>query len=158
MNTDDMTKRPVVFAVASGGGHWVQLLRIAPGFDGCDVVYVSTIAGHAELVGDARFIEVPEANRWERWRAVRCALAMSWALMRIRPDIVVSTGALPGLFAVAFGKLVLRRPTIWIDSIANADELSMSGAQAGRFADLWLTQWEHLARPDGPTFVGSVLG
>ena len=158
MNTDDIRTRPRVFAIASGGGHWVQLLRIAPALGDCDVIYASTISDHAELVGDARFIEVPEASRWERWRAARCALEVSWALVRTRPDVIISTGALPGFFAVAFGKLVLRRRTIWIDSIANADELSMSGARAGRFADLWLTQWEHLARPDGPSFVGSVLG
>ena len=33
----------------------------------------------------------------------------------------------------------------------------LSGQLAGRFADLWLTQWRHLARPGGPNYIGSVL-
>ena len=158
MHTDGQRRPPLVVAIASGGGHWTQLLRLRPAFDGCRVVYVSTISDHAELVPGSRYLTVPEASRWERRRAARCAIAVAWMLIRVRPDVIVSTGALPGFFAVAFGKIVLRRRTIWVDSIANADELSMSGSKAGRFADLWLTQWEHLARPDGPHFAGSVLG
>ena len=42
-------------------------------------------------------------------------------------------------------------------TIANIDELSLSGQQAGPHAALWLTQWKHLARPDGPHYGGSVL-
>ena len=143
-------------AVASGGGHWTQLLRLRPAFADCRVVYVSTIAAHAATVADAKFFTVADANRWERWKSARCAARILWLLIRIRPDAIVSTGALPGYFAVVFGKL-LRRRTVWIDSIANADELSMSGRKVGRFADVWLTQWEHLAGDDGPAYAGNVL-
>jgi len=45
----------------------------------------------------------------------------------------------------------------WIDSIANAEELSMSGRLAGRYAKLWLTQWPHLAQAQGPYYAGAVL-
>ena len=30
-----------VLVVASGGGHWIQLRRLQPAFDGLDVAYVS---------------------------------------------------------------------------------------------------------------------
>ena len=33
----------------------------------------------------------------------------------------------------------------------------MSGRMAGKYADLWLTQWEHLAKDERPAFFGSVL-
>jgi hypothetical protein len=69
---------------------------------------------------------------------------------------VISTGAAPGLFGVAIGSLLGAR-TIWVDSIANGEELSLSGHRARRFADLWLTQWPHLASKDGPFYRGSVL-
>lgn len=52
-----------------------------------------------------------------------------------RPDIVISTGAAPGFFALLFGKLLGAR-TIWIDSIANAEQLSVSGQKVKLFADL----------------------
>lgn len=155
----NMTKRRVkVLAVASGGGHWAQLLRLRPAFEGADVLYVSTIPGHAQLVAGDRYTTVPDASRWEPTHAARCAAAVLWLLVRERPDVIVSVGALPGFFAVLLGKTVLRCRTLWIDSIANAEELSMSGQKAGRFADLWLTQWEHLSNDDdGPEYAGSVL-
>jgi hypothetical protein len=134
------------------------LLRLAPAFEGCDVVYVTTIAGHVERIGGARFYTVPEANRWNRLAAVRCAVRVAWVLLSVRPQVIVSTGALPGFFALVVGKAILRRRTIWIDSIANADALSMSGERVGRFADVWLTQWMHLAQEGGPDFAGTVLG
>ena len=59
-------------------------------------------------------------------------------------------------FGVFFGRLLGAR-TIWVDSIANADELSLSGRKAGRFAHLWLTQWPELARAQGPHYQGAVL-
>jgi Oligosaccharide biosynthesis protein Alg14 like len=55
-----------------------------------------------------------------------------------------------------FGRFLGAR-TIWVDSIANIDVLSMSGQKAGRYADLWLTQWPELASPNGPEYRGSVL-
>jgi hypothetical protein len=69
---------------------------------------------------------------------------------------VISTGALPGYFALRLAKLFGAR-TVWIDSIANAEELSMSGQKVRPYADLWLTQWAHLASAGGPEFRGSVL-
>jgi exopolysaccharide biosynthesis glucuronosyltransferase PssD len=146
-----------VLAVASGGGHWTQLLRLRGALDGCEVVYVSTIPGHASQVDDSRYLTVPHASRWERRRAAVCAVRVAWIVLRIRPDVVISTGALPGFFAVAAGKVLLGRRTIWVDSIANAEEMSLSGRLARRFADVWLTQWEHLAGDGGPAFAGSVI-
>ena len=145
-----------VLAIASGGGHWVQLRRLRPAFDGFDTVWATVDAEHRHELGDAPFQLVPDATRWSGIGLVRCALRVLWLVIRIRPDVVVTTGAAPGFFAVAFGKLFGAR-TAWIDSIANADELSGSGARIGRFADLWLTQWPHLAREQGPRYEGAVL-
>ena len=66
------------------------------------------------------------------------------------------TGAAAGFLMCFWGK-IFGAKVIWIDSIANVDELSMAGQMAGKFADLWLTQWPHLARADGPEYAGAVL-
>jgi hypothetical protein len=47
--------------------------------------------------------------------------------------------------------------TIWVDSVANAEEMSMSGKLARRFAHLWLSQWEHVAGAEGAEYAGAVL-
>lgn len=88
------------------------------------------------------------------------AFATARSLARIiwseRPDIIISTGAAPGYLALRLGRIMGAR-TIWLDSIANVEHLSMSGFRIGRSADLWLTQWPHLARPEGPHYEGAVL-
>ena len=99
---------------------------------------------------------MPDASRWTKARLFLSAAKIGWIVLRSRPDVVVSTGAAPGFFGLVFGKLIRAR-TIWVDSLANAETLSLSGAKVGRFADMWLTQWPHLERPEGPRYLGSVL-
>jgi UDP-N-acetylglucosamine:LPS N-acetylglucosamine transferase len=84
------------------------------------------------------------------------AMRVAVILLVERPDVIVSTGAAPGYFALRLGKFLGLR-TIWVDSIANVERLSLSGQRVGRFADLWLTQWPHLAAAGGPSYHGSVL-
>ena len=77
--------------------------------------------------------------------------------MRERLDLVITTGAAPSVLALGMARTFLRARTIWIDSIANAECMSSSGLQARWAAKVWLTQWEHLAKPEGPQYWGSVL-
>lgn len=143
----------------------MQLCRLMPAWDGCDMTFVTTGMEFRKKLTDQmaergqpnpRFFVVQEANRWEKLRLFRSLLQAASIVIRIRPDVVVTTGAAPGYFMIRLGKLLGAR-TIWIDSIANAQELSMSGQMAGRHVDLWLTQWPHLARPNGPHYTGAVL-
>ena len=157
MSATNQTKPPKVLAISSGGGHWVQLLRLRPAFDGCDVTYATVRAGYrGDLEEGADFRLIPDGNRWEKLKLLYSAMMIFLLVLRLRPDVVVTTGAAPGYFGLRFGKLFGARGA-WVDSVANAEELSMSGAKAGAFADLWLTQWRHLARENGPTWMGSVL-
>jgi hypothetical protein len=143
--------------VSSSGGHWIQLRRLRPAFDGWSLHYACTNDGYRSTIDRGeRFFALPEASRWNKALLVYQAWMVLWTMVRTRPEVVVSTGASPGFFAMFFGRL-LRRKTIWVDSIANVDELSLSGQQARRFADLWITQWEHLARPEGPKYFGAVV-
>lgn len=143
-------------AISSGGGHWVQLLRLRPAFEGSDVVFATVQEGYRADVGDAEFRVIRNANLWGKSDLILSALGIIWLLIQIRPDVVITTGAAPGYFAVRFGKWLGAR-VVWLDSVANAQELSMSGHKAGPFVDLWLTQWQHLARESGPFCRGSVL-
>jgi UDP-N-acetylglucosamine:LPS N-acetylglucosamine transferase len=99
---------------------------------------------------------VPDATRSNKLSILLSALAILLLLVRVRPNLVISTGSLPGFLVVRLGHLFGVR-TVWVDSIANVEVLSVSGQRIGPHADLWLTQWEHLARPGGPGFRGAVL-
>ena len=144
-------------AISSGGGHWVQLLRLQPALAGCDVTFATVDPSYrADLRPGTRFRTVPDASMWSKPRLALCALCVLWLLLRERPDVVLSTGAAPGYFAVRIAGLFGRR-TIWVDSVANAEQLSLSGREAGKHVDHWLTQWPHLSTAHGPFYHGSVL-
>ena len=148
--------RKRILAVASGGGHWVQLLRLRPALAGDDVVWVTVDRAYRTDVGAADFHVVNDATRWNPLGLLRLFLRLAWIMVRRRPHVVITTGAAPGYFAMVLGRLLGAR-TVWIDSLANADRLSLSGQRASRWADLWLTQWPHLVSEKGPRFEGAVL-
>lgn len=145
-----------VLAVASGGGHWVQLRRLRPALDRHRVVYVTTNAEYAHDVAPLPLHTVNDAARDSKIKLIAMAFRMALIMLRVRPHVVVSTGAAPGYVALRLGRMIGAR-TIWIDSIANADEVSLAGRLAQPYADLWLTQWPHLAAAGGAQYQGSVL-
>jgi hypothetical protein len=147
---------PKLLAVSSGGGHWVQLLRIKDAFEGCEVIFVTVHESYRAQVPGHRFYVVNDANRWTKTRLLMTAWRLAGIIWNERPDVVISTGAAPGYLALRLGRIMGAR-TVWLDSIANVERLSMSGVRIGHSADLWLTQWPHLARPHGPHYAGSVL-
>ncbi len=160
-----MTRPTKVLAIASAGGHFVQLCRLMPAWEGCDLRVASSdralereAAEAAQAAGlpAPRFHQVTEANRWQPVRLFRTVFNVTRLMVTFRPDVVVTTGAAPGYLALRMGRLIGAR-TIWIDSIANAEQLSLSGRKAGPHADLWLTQWSHLETESGPKYKGSVL-
>ncbi len=151
------SNRPIrVLAVSSGGGHWTELLRLTPAFAGCWMTYVTVEPSYRSEVAGSRFRTVCDATRWNKLKLGIMLMQLAWIVLTERPDVVISTGAAPGYFAIRLGKLIRAR-TIWVDSIANIDALSSSGEWIGEYADLWLTQWEHLAKPGGPEYRGGVL-
>jgi hypothetical protein len=152
----DRARPAKVLAIASGGGHWVQLLRLRPLLDDYAVEYVSVDRSYANDVAGRRLHRVRDASRWNKLGLLVQALQVLWIVLRVRPGVVLSTGAAPGFFGLLFGKLLGAR-TVWIDSLANVEEVSLSGRQVRRYADLWLTQWPDLARPDGPRYLGALL-
>lgn len=145
-----------ILLVASHGGHWVQLNRIASAFEGMPLEFASTNAGLATQVQPHRFYAIPDANLSEKIKLLRLLYAVLRVMIKSRPDFVISTGAAPGFFALLVGKM-FRAKTIWVDSCANAEVLSVSGQKAKWVADVWLTQWPHLASEDGAQYWGAVI-
>jgi UDP-N-acetylglucosamine:LPS N-acetylglucosamine transferase len=147
---------PRLLAIASGGGHWVQLRRLLPAFDGFDVAFVSTFDHYATQVAGHRYYVVPNASRFElkgflpgAWRALKI-------LWRERPDAIVSTGSAPMLIFLMLGRAMGAR-TLWVDSLANPERMSSSGKLARRIAHQTVSQWPEVAAAEGVRYWGSVL-
>lgn len=144
-----------ILAVASSGGHWQQLMRLAPALAQHEVTFATTRQSELNdqaLPGDI----LPEASRSNPLGFLRLAWSAAKIVTRQRPELVITTGAAPGLVVLCAARLVGAQ-TIWIDSVANVERVSMSGNIAGLLADRWLTQWAHLARREGPEYLGAVL-
>ncbi len=121
-----------------------------------DVRYATTDREVARQHGIVDVKTLSDCNQNTPLRALRCAVEALVLVRQQRPEVIVSTGSAPGFFAILAGRLCGAR-TLWIDSVANAEELSMSGRFSRHVAHQCWTQWEHLAKPGGPTYHGSVL-
>lgn len=152
-------KKNTMIAVSSFGGHWVQLLKLKPSFSDYKVIYVSTEAnGPSELGKADKYHSISDVSADTGAFALIKALVISIKLiLLIRPAVVVSTGALPGLIILILAKLILNSKTVWIDSIANSEKLSVSGRMAKYFSNIYLTQWPHLADGEKLKYIGRVL-
>ena len=167
------TTRKKVLAVSNSGGHWVQLMRLRPAWDHSDVTYLTTEAEYLDFIlsdANERGLRIPQfystvpASAWNKFNLIRQLLKVIWVLSLTRPDVIISTGASVGYFAFKVGKLFGAK-TIWVDSIANVEELSLSGKKVQNSSDVWLTQWPHLSsiQAEGnskikkPDFWGAVL-
>jgi UDP-N-acetylglucosamine:LPS N-acetylglucosamine transferase len=144
-----------VIAIASAGGHWVELLRLLPAFDGMELIFVSTISSLSSTISGHKFYCVRDASRWNKFRLAMSFFDVFKIILNEKPKVVVSTGAAPGLMGLVAGK-ILGCKTIWIDSVANADKLSLSGKIALQFADKIYTQWPDLAN-ERIVYAGNIL-
>jgi UDP-N-acetylglucosamine:LPS N-acetylglucosamine transferase len=150
------TRTRKIMAIASGGGHWQQLMRLTEGLPPERMVFVTTNPAYAEQVPESELCVVTDANRDRPLAMLRLTWEMLRCVTRTRPEVVISTGAAPGLLGIVLARALGAR-TLWVDSIANAEEVSLSGRLARRVAQKTLTQWEHLAGPHGPEYQGRVL-
>ena len=145
-----------VLAIASGGGHWHELMQLRPAFEDCNPHFIGIDANWKSSVEPHPFNVVPDAHFDEPIRMIRTFFILLWLFCKIRPHAVVTTGAAPGGLAMLIGRMFWAR-TLWIDSVANCNVLSRSGRLAMRIAHETLTQHQHLERSKGPFYKGSIL-
>lgn len=155
--TTQKTRQLRILAIASGGGHWVQLMRLRASFSGHSVSYSTVDASNRADVASHPFYQIPDANRTQKFRLLLLLVRLTWIVLRVRPNAIVTTGAAPGYLAIRIGKMIGAR-TLFLDSMANAEKISLSAHLAERHADLLLTQWPHLSKRDGAQYRGSVVG
>lgn len=100
-------------AVASIGGHWVQLLRIArPMEKRFDMVYVSTHRKCATMVEGQKFYQTEDFSRSDAWKMIPSFFRMIKLVWQEKPKAIITTGAAPGLMGLLVGWM-MRKKTIW---------------------------------------------
>lgn len=144
-----------LLAVSSGGGHWDEMMLVRASLADYEVIYASTIPHIGAPLGISSVV-LTDFNRNHPMRVAKAFFGAFTLIRKTRPAVIFSTGAAPGVIVLMAGKLLKVR-TVWLDSIANAETLSLSGRLAALFVDLHLTQWEHLADGKRSKYLGRVL-
>ena len=158
-----MRDKPKICLVASGGGHLRQALDIAPAWGLGEVTVISensilarsmrgktachfvtpVILGQARSMGLHQFAVDALRNLFESLAIVR----------RVRPDVLITTGAGSVFFAALFARLAGAR-VIVIESLSRSQRLSKSARAVGLFAHARVLQNEALRHlwPEAPVF------
>lgn len=146
--------RKKTLLVCSGGGHLVQLSLLSEAFAQHDVVWA--VADGSQPPERIYKYCLVDANKETPAKLIKLAFQVLRVVRCEKPQLIVSTGAAPGLFAILFGRM-LGAQTLWLDSIANSAQVSLSGRLAKHLANVTLTQWPHLADNKKMDYWGQVL-
>lgn len=145
-----------ILLVASPGGHFVQLSLIAEKMAGNQRVVVGTYDKAPSFMHCEKYYKIADFSRTDAYKASFVSLSAIKILLSEKPDLVVTTGAAPGLIFAFLAKL-LGKKAVWIDSIANSKQLSLSGKLARKFGIKVLSQWKPVAEQNGLEYQGRVI-
>ena len=138
-------KKQKILAIASPGGHWIQLNKICNPLESqFEIVYITPGAQYSSVEGERKVINISDASATSKPMLIPLAFQLLWIFIKERPTAIISTGAAPGAIAFLLAKF-LPIKTIWVDSIANVSQLSRSARMVQKHTDLVMTQWEPLS-------------
>jgi UDP-N-acetylglucosamine:LPS N-acetylglucosamine transferase len=152
------TDRPHVLLVGSAGGHLAQLVRLEPWWRDMTRTWVTFDKP------DARSLLADEAVIWAYHPTTRnipnlirnTGLALRH-VRRLRPDVVVSTGA---AVAVPFflAARALHIPTVYVEVFDRIDSPTLTGRLCRPIASAFCVQWpEQQALYPGSVVIGPLL-
>ena len=131
--------------VASTGGHLLQLLELAGQYRRGSRHWVTFDKRDARalLAGESVEYAHSPTNRHIGNLIRNCLLAFR-VILRLRPDAVITTGAgvaVPFVYAAR----ILGIESIYVESLARVEELSLTGRLVYRMASHFFVQWPELA-------------
>lgn len=139
------SKKTKIGFVASRGGHLSELEFME---------YMSPeresflLTEKHDLQSERKVYFVEPINRHERFaifKIIPILLREMIVLMKERPDYIITTGALISIPILLLGKMTGKR-TIYVESLARIEDLSVSGKIAYHFVDLFIVYWENLKK------------
>jgi hypothetical protein len=139
-------KKNIIGIVASPGGHLTQLLQVSKAWSNYSAFYVSTHMSAIPLFKKmGKFYIIEESGRGRLFGTLKSIFTCLVIVNKERPKVIISGGSGCGTFLCLFGKLFGSK-TIWLDSVANVEDISLSGRVILPFIDLFIVQWEHLTK------------
>ena len=147
-----MSKKKII-AISSGGGHLTELMKSIPKKYEKNIVYITSKNGHTKksLRGKKHFFIIdPHLNFVKYFINLFQSLGL---LIKIRPSIIVSTGAGIAIPIMCLG-FFLKLKLIYIETGARVYTPSRTAKFMYKLSDLFIVQYESLK----PFFPKSKIG
>lgn len=153
-----MTERPQrVLLVANPGGHLLQLLAIEGAFSEFDRIWVTLASADSRsLLSDERVVFAYGPTTRNLPNLLRNIILAWRTILRVEPDVIVSTGAALSVPFFIIGRLSRKR-LIYVESFTRVNRLSLSGRLVYLLADAFFVQWPRTTAPRRALYAGSVL-
>lgn len=119
---------------------------LKPIADEHDTFYVTEMGGQAKDSSLWNVYLVPQINRRQKdflWRFLRLMITAGRIMLRERPKVVITTGALISFPFCLYAKL-LGAKVVYLETFARVNDRSLTGKLVYPIADLFLVQWESL--------------
>lgn len=135
--------------ISSAGGHLTQLQQLSELYKKYDYFFITErTAFTSDMKTREKVYLMPLINR-RQWSFIP-KLVFNFVysisiLMKERPDIVISTGALNTVPFCILAKLTGKR-LIFIESYAKVNTPTVTGRLMYKFADLFIIQWQQLSK------------
>ena len=134
-----------VCLVCSVGGHFKQLLKLAPAWEGADyffVLFYKPIIDQFLKKENVHLVVSPERN--PVMFAINIVQSL-WVFLKTRPDVVVSTGAGVAIAMCYIAKL-FKKQVIYVEDWCIVEEPSLTGRIVYPISDLFIIQRPHLKK------------
>lgn len=133
---------------ASSGGHIDELMMLAPIMRQHDSFIFTEKTAYKPLKNEFKTITTHQINRKKKSFIIKFPLLWlisAWVLIKERPDVIVSTGAL-ATYPICFMGKRLGKRIIFIESISRVSSGTLTGKWVYSFADTFIVQWEEMLK------------
>jgi UDP-N-acetylglucosamine:LPS N-acetylglucosamine transferase len=132
----------VLLLVCSSGGHLTQLYNLRPWWERFERTWVTFHKPDAtSLLSGERALWAYHPTTRNLWNLLRNT-ALAWrTVRRVRPDLIVSTGAAVAFPFFLVGKLFGAK-TIYVEVFDRLDSATLTGRLCYPISDRFLLQWE----------------
>ena len=145
--------RPHVLLVGSAGGHLAQLVRLSPWWHDLRRTWVTFDKPDAlSILADEDVVWAHHPTTRDVGNLLRNLVLAVRETRRLRPDLVVSTGAGVAVpfFVIAW---VLRIPTVYVEVFDRIDSPTLTGRLCRPFSTRFCVQWPE----QQPLYKGSIV-
>lgn len=142
-------KKPKVCLISSSGGHYQQLCILKPLGEHYDI-FVVTESTKYRSIADYHLLQSGLKDWLFPIKTLLNSFKTIYIIAKEQPDFVVTTGTMVAIPMCIFCK-ILRKKVIFIETFSRVTDCTRAGKFMYGKADLFIYQWEQLAKyyPDG---------